>query len=97
MAKFSFKGEYKREEITIDFVRGFRVLNNKPKCWKEITSIITQHGMYESGVTHIYQSTNTKKYYAVRFFDGCFSEMYSEIENIRSDKYTKEEILTPLY
>ena len=62
----------------INLVRGFRILHSYPKCWKEILTCATQHGMYESGITRIYQSTNTKKFYIVRYFDGCFNEMYSE-------------------
>ena len=66
----------------VNLVRRFRVLNNIPKCWEEVTSCVTQHGTYESGTTTIYQSRTTKKYYMVRYFDGCFSQMYAKVNGI---------------
>lgn len=69
-------------KFSINLVRGFRVLHNLPKCWIEITSCTTEHGAYESGNTTIYQSQVTKKYYMVRYFDGCFNKMYAEINGV---------------
>lgn len=69
-------------KFPINLVRSFRVMRNIPKCWTEITSCTTEHGTYESGNTTIYQSQSTKKYYIVRYFDGCFNKMYAEIEGI---------------
>lgn len=77
MFNFKIDGLYDGS-YNIQLVRGFRILHSYPKCWKEVLTCTTQHGMYESGITHIYQSTNTKKFYIVRYFDGCFNEMYSE-------------------
>lgn len=72
-----FGGSY-----NITLVRGFRVLHSFPKCWKELLTCTTQHGLYETGITRIFQSENTKKYYIVRYFDGCFNEMYAETKGI---------------
>lgn len=62
----------------IKLARRFRPLSKLPKCWEEVSWCITKHGSYESGSTTIYQSRNTKKYYLVRYFDGCFNKMYAE-------------------
>ena len=91
MFKFSvikFYGiDYK---FDVNVVRRFRVLNNIPKCWIQIASCTTAHGMYESGVTTIYQSKTTKKCYMVRYFDGCFNEMYAEVVGVDWDALNKE-------
>lgn len=83
MIKYSvtkFYGIYHKFEVNL--VRRFRVLHDVPKCWEEVTSCITPHGTYESGSTTIYQSKTTKKYYMVRYFDGCFSQMYAEVNGV---------------
>ena len=91
MFKFSvikFYGiDYK---FDVNIVRSFRVLNNVPKCWVQIASCTTAHGMYESGTTTIYQSKTTKKCYMVRYFDGCFNEMYAEIVGVDWGTLNKE-------
>ena len=91
MFKFSvikFYGiDYK---FDVNIVRRFRVLNNVPKCWVQIASCTTAHGMYESGITTIYQSKTTKKCYMVRYFDGCFNEMYAEIVGVDWGALNKE-------
>ena len=91
MFKFSvikFYGiDYK---FDVNIVRSFRVLNNVPKCWVQIASCTTAHGMYESGITTIYQSKTTKKCYMVRYFDGCFNEMYAEIVGVDWGALNKE-------
>ena len=91
MFKFSvikFYGiDYK---FDVNIVRSFRVLNNVPKCWVQIASCTTAHGMYESGTTTIYQSKTTKKCYMVRYFDGCFNEMYAEVVGVDWDVLNKE-------
>ena len=91
MFKFSvikFYGiDYK---FDVNIVRSFRVLNNVPKCWVQIASCTTAHGMYESGTTTIYQSKTTKKCYMVRYFDGCFNEMYAEVGGVDWGALNKE-------
>ena len=91
MFKFSvikFYGiDYK---FDVNIVRSFRVLNNVPKCWVQIASCTTAHGMYESGITTIYQSKTTKKCYMVRYFDGCFNEMYAEVVGVDWGALDKE-------
>lgn len=91
MFKFSvikFYGiDYK---FDVNIVRSFRVLNNVPKCWVQIASCTTAHGMYESGTTTIYQSKTTKKCYMVRYFDGCFNEMYAEVVGVDWSALNKE-------
>ena len=91
MFKFSvikFYGiDYK---FDVSIVRSFRVLNNVPKCWVQIASCTTAHGMYESGTTTIYQSKTTKKCYMVRYFDGCFNEMYAEVVGVDWGALNKE-------
>ena len=91
MMKFSvikFYGiDYK---FDVNIVRSFRVLNNVPKCWVQIASCTTAHGMYESGITTIYQSKTTKKCYMVRYFDGCFNEMYAEVVGVDWGALNKE-------
>ena len=91
MFKFSvikFYGiDYK---FDVNIVRRFRVLNNVPKCWIQIASCTTAHGMYESGITTIYQSKTTKKCYMVRYFDGCFNEMYAEVVGVDWGALNKE-------
>ena len=91
MFKFSvikFYGiDYK---FDVNIVRSFRVLNNVPKCWTQIASCTTAHGMYESGTTTIYQSKTTKKCYMVRYFDGCFNEMYAEVVGVDWGALNKE-------
>ena len=77
-------------KFDVNIVRKFRVLNNVPKCWKEIASCTTAHGMYESGTTTIYQSKTTKKCYMVRYFDGCFNKMYAEVAGVDWDALNKE-------
>ena len=77
-------------KFDVNIVRRFRVLNNIPKCWMQIASCTTAHGMYESGVTTIYQSKTTKKCYMVRYFDGCFNEMYAEVVGVDWDALNKE-------
>ena len=77
-------------KFDVNIVRRFRVLNNIPKCWVQIASCTTAHGMYESGVTTIYQSKTTKKCYMVRYFDGCFNEMYAEVVGVDWDALNKE-------
>lgn len=77
-------------KFDVNIVRRFRVLNNIPKCWIQIASCTTAHGMYESGVTTIYQSKTTKKCYMVRYFDGCFNEMYAEVVGVDWDALNKE-------
>lgn len=74
----------------VDLIRRFRVLNNIPKCWEEVTSCTTSHGTYESGLTKIYQSKTTKKYYMVRYFDGCFNQMYAEVSGVDWHKLKSE-------
>jgi hypothetical protein len=64
-------------KYNVKLAHGFRVLNSLPKCWEEIGSTTTAHGHYETGITTIYQSKGTKKYYFVRYFDGCFNKMYA--------------------
>ena len=90
MFKFSvikFYGiDYK---FDVNIVRSFRVLNNVPKCWVQIASCTTAHGMYESGTTTIYQSKTTKKCYMVRYFDGCFNQMYAEVVGVDWDALNK--------
>ena len=91
MFKFSvikFYGiDYK---FDVNIVRSFRVLNKVPKCWVQIASCTTAHGMYESGITTIYQSKTTKKCYMVRYFDGCFNEMYAEVVGVDWGALNKE-------
>ena len=91
MFKFSvikFYGiDYK---FDVNIVRSFRVLNNVPKCWVQIASCTTAHGMYESGTTTIYQSKTTKKCYMVRYFDGCFNERYAEVVGVDWGALDKE-------
>ena len=77
-------------KFDVNIVRSFRVLNNVPKCWVQIASCTTAHGMYESGITTIYQSKTTKKCYMVRYFDGCFNEMYAEIVGVDWGTLNKE-------
>ena len=77
-------------KFDVNIVRRFRVLNNIPKCWIQIASCTTAHGMYESGVTTIYQSKTTKKCYMVRYFDGCFNQMYAEVVGVDWDALNKE-------
>lgn len=62
----------------VKLARSFRVLHRFPKTWYKVASCVTEHSAYESGLTNIYWSKNTHKFYMVRFFDGCFSEMYAE-------------------
>lgn len=66
------------KKFNVKIARGFRVLNSLPKCWEEICTTTTAHGHFETGITTIYQSKSTKKYYFVRYFDGCFNKMYAE-------------------
>ena len=77
-------------KFDVNIVRSFRVLNNVPKCWVQIASCTTAHGMYESGITTIYQSKTTKKCYMVRYFDGCFNEMYAEVVGVDWGALNKE-------
>ena len=77
-------------KFDVNIVRSFRVLNNVPKCWVQIASCTTAHGMYESGITTIYQSKTTKKCYMVRYFDGCFNEMYAEVVGVDWGTLNKE-------
>lgn len=77
-------------KFDVNIVRKFRVLNNVPKCWKEVASCTTAHGMHESGTTTIYQSKTTKKCYMVRYFDGCFKKMYAEVVGVDWDALNKE-------
>ena len=77
-------------KFDVNIVRRFRVLNNVPKCWVQIASCTTAHGMYESGTTTIYQSKTTKKCYMVRYFDGCFNKMYAEVVGVDWDALNKE-------
>lgn len=91
MMKFSVIKFYDIDhKFDVNIVRRFRVLNNIPKCWIQIASCTTAHGMYESGVTTIYQSKTTKKCYMVRYFDGCFNEMYAEVVGVDWDALNKE-------
>ena len=91
MMKFSVIKFYGIDhKFDVNIVRRFRVLNNIPKCWLQIASCTTAHGMYESGVTTIYQSKTTKKCYMVRYFDGCFNEMYAEVVGVDWDALNKE-------
>lgn len=91
MFKFSVINFYGIDhKFDVNVVRRFRVLNNVPKCWKEVASCTTAHGMYESGTTTIYQSKTTKKWYMVRYFDGCFKEMYAEVVGVDWDVLNKE-------
>ena len=91
MMKFSVIEFYGIDhKFDVNIVRRFRVLNNIPKCWIQIASCTTAHGMYESGVTTIYQSKTTKKCYIVRYFDGCFNEMYAEVVGVDWDALNKE-------
>lgn len=76
-----FQGIY-NPNISVTLVRRFRVLHNLPKCWEEVCCCCTPHGTYESGLTTIYQSKTTKKFYMVRYFDGCFSQMYAEVSGV---------------
>lgn len=78
-------------DFDVELVRGFRVLHKMPKCWDKITNCKTCHGSYESGSTDIYMSKNTKKYYMVRYFDGCFSEMYAEVQGVNWE-YLRDEV-----
>lgn len=96
MIKFSvigFYGIYYKFDVKL--ARGFRVLNKIPKCWKEVTSCTTSHNTYESGTTTIYHSKTTKKYYMVRYFDGCFSKMYAEVNGI--DWYRLKDEISSFY
>ena len=91
MFKFSVINFYGIDyKFDVNIVRSFRVLNNVPKCWVQIASCTTAHGMYESGITTIYQSKTTKKCYMVRYFDGCFNEMYAEVVGVDWDALNKE-------
>ena len=91
MMKFSVIEFYGIDhKFDVNIVRRFRVLNNIPKCWIQIASCTTAHGMYESGVTTIYQSKTTKKCYMVRYFDGCFNEMYAEVVGVDWHALNKE-------
>ena len=91
MMKFSVIKFYGIDhKFDVNIVRRFRVLNNIPKCWIQIASCTTAHGMYESGVTTIYQSKTTKKCYMVRYFDGCFNEMYAEVVGVDWGALNKE-------
>lgn len=91
MMKFSVIKFYGIDhKFDVNIVRRFRVLNNVPKCWVQIASCTTAHGMYESGTTTIYQSKTTKKCYMVRYFDGCFNEMYAEVVGVDWDSLNKE-------
>ena len=91
MFKFSVINFYGiNHKFDVNIVRRFRVLNNVPKCWKEVASCTTIHGIYESGTTTIYQSKTTKKYYMVRYFDGCFNEMYAEVVGVDWHALNKE-------
>lgn len=76
-----FQGIY-NPNISVTLVRRFRVLHNLPKYWEEVCCCTTPHGTYESGLTTIYQSKTTKKFYMVRYFDGCFSQMYAEVNGV---------------
>lgn len=84
----SFYGIYHKFDVNL--VRKFRVLRDVPKCWEEVTSCVTQHGTYESGSTTIYQSKATKKYYMVRYFDGCFSKVYAEVNGVDWHRLKRE-------
>ena len=91
MMKFSVIKFYGIDhKFDVNIVRRFRVLNNIPKCWIQVASCTTAHGMYESGVTTIYQSKTTKKCYMVRYFDGCFNEMYAEVVGVDWGALNKE-------
>ena len=91
MFKFSVINFYGIDyKFDVNIVRSFRVLNNVPKCWVQIASCTTAHGMYESGTTTIYQSKTTKKCYMVRYFDGCFNEMYAEVVGVDWGALNKE-------
>ena len=91
MFKFSVIKFYDIDyKFDVNIVRSFRVLNNVPKCWVQIASCTTAHGMYESGITTIYQSKTTKKCYMVRYFDGCFNEMYAEVVGVDWGALNKE-------
>ena len=91
MFKFSVIKFYDIDyKFDVNIVRSFRVLNNVPKCWVQIASCTTAHGMYESGTTTIYQSKTTKKCYMVRYFDGCFNEMYAEVVGVDWGALNKE-------
>ena len=91
MMKFSVIKFYGIDhKFDVNIVRRFRVLNNIPKCWIQVASCTTAHGMYESGVTTIYQSKTTKKCYMVRYFDGCFNQMYAEVVGVDWDALNKE-------
>ena len=91
MMKFSVIKFYGIDhKFDVNIVRSFRVLNNVPKCWVQIASCTTAHGMYESGITTIYQSKTTKKCYMVRYFDGCFNEMYAEVVGVDWGALNKE-------
>ena len=91
MMKFSVIKFYGIDhKFDVNIVRRFRVLNNIPKCWIQIASCTTAHGMYESGITTIYQSKTTKKCYMVRYFDGCFNQMYAEVVGVDWDALNKE-------
>ena len=49
MFKFSVINFYGiNHKFDVNIVRRFRVLNNVPKCWVQIASCTTAHGMYES-------------------------------------------------
>ena len=90
MFKFSVINFYGiNHKFYVNIVRRFRVLNNVPKCWIQVASCTTAHGMYESGVTTIYQSKTTKKCYMVRYFDGCFNQMYAEVVGVDWDALNK--------
>ena len=91
MMKFSVIKFYGIDhKFDVNIVRRFRVLNNIPKCWIQVASCTTAHGMYESGVTTIYQSKTTKKCYMVRYFDGCFNQMYAEVVGVDWHALNKE-------
>ena len=91
MMKFSVIKFYGIDhKFDVNIVRRFRVLNNVPKCWIQVASCTTAHGMYESGVTTIYQSKTTKKCYMVRYFDGCFNQMYAEVVGVDWGALNKE-------
>ena len=90
MMKFSVIKFYGIDhKFDVNIVRRFRVLNNIPKCWIQVASCTTAHGMYESGVTTIYQSKTTKKCYMVRYFDGCVNQMYAEVVGVDWDALNK--------
>lgn len=75
-----FKGFW--NEMSVKLVHKFRLLHKLPQCWKEITMCTTPHNDYESGITKIYQSQTTNKYYMTRYFDGCSNQMYAEVVGV---------------